>query len=115
MLAAAPQEEAEREIRDCRSQLESCLQREVWALAYPFGNEGSAGEREMKMAEEAGYTCAFLNYGGGRSERASPRFGLPRAHVSAEMDIPELEANLSGFHQRLQKWVGAGGGARSRA
>lgn len=108
VLAAAAPEEAEREIRDCRSQLESCLQREVWARAYPFGNEGSAGERETKMAEEAGYTCAFLNCGGGRSERPSPRFGLPRAHVTAEMDIPELEANLSGFHQRLQRWVRAG-------
>src|SRR5216683_3239489 len=65
--------------------------------------------REMRMAAEAGYTCAFLNYGGGVSQKTSPRFGLPRAHVTAGMNLPELEANLTGFHQRLQRWNGADG------
>jgi peptidoglycan/xylan/chitin deacetylase (PgdA/CDA1 family) len=91
------------EIRECRSRLESYLQREIWAMAYPFGSEGSAGEREMKMAQDAGFTCAFLNHGGGRFRQTSPRFALPRAHVTSAMEIPELEAHLSGFHERLQR------------
>ena len=103
ILAQMPPELAEREIRECRSGLESFLQQEVWALAYPFGHEGSAGAREMRMASEAGYSCAFLNHGGGVSQRTSPRFGLPRAHVTAAMSLSELEANLTGFHQKLQR------------
>lgn len=94
---------ARREIQECRSRLESYLQREIWAMAYPFGSEGSAGEREMKMAEDAGFTCAFLNHGGGCFRQTSPRFALPRAHVTSAMEIPELEAHLSGFHERLQR------------
>jgi peptidoglycan/xylan/chitin deacetylase (PgdA/CDA1 family) len=103
LLPSMSAESAEREIHECRSQLESCLRQEIWALAYPFGNEGSAGEREMRMAHAAGYTCAFLNYGGGHFDRARPPYGLPRAHVTAEMDLPEIEAHLSGFHDRLQR------------
>ena len=110
LLARASQNEAEGEIMQCRTQLESCVNQHVWALAYPFGNDGSAGEREMRIARDAGYSCAFMNCGGGRLAKASPRFALTRAHVSAEMGIPELEANLSGFHQRLQNWVRADGG-----
>jgi peptidoglycan/xylan/chitin deacetylase (PgdA/CDA1 family) len=112
ILTQMPPALAEREIRECRAELESYLQRDVWALAYPFGHDGSAGCREMRMAEEAGYTCAFLNHGGGVSQGTSPRFGLPRAHVTAEMNAPELEANLTGFHQRLQRWNRAANGTQ---
>ena len=102
VLARTSSEVAEREIRECRLKLEAHLQQEIWAFAYPFGNEGSAGEREMRMTQAAGYSCAFLNHGGGRESRSSPRFGLPRAHVTGQMGIAELEAHLSGFHGRLQ-------------
>ncbi|PYX33990.1 MAG: hypothetical protein DMG80_03905, partial [Acidobacteria bacterium] len=63
----------------------------------------------MRIAAQAGYTCAFVNYGGGVSREATPRFALPRAHVTANMNLPELEANLTGFPQRFQRWNGAGG------
>ena len=114
-LPSMEAELARREIQECRSRLESCLQREIWAMAYPFGSEGSAGEREMKMAQDAGFTCAFLNHGGGRFRQTSPRFALPRAHVSYAMEIPELEAHLSGFHERLQKRFRGRGPNRGKA
>jgi peptidoglycan/xylan/chitin deacetylase (PgdA/CDA1 family) len=110
ILTQMAPELAEREMRECREGLESLLRREVWALAYPFGHEGSARSREMRMAAEAGYTCALLNYGGGVSRETSPRFALPRAHVTAEMALPEFEAHLSGFHEHLQKRFHRGGG-----
>ena len=94
---------AEQEIRECKVLLESHLGHEVWALAYPFGNDYSAGARETALAEQAGYACAFLNCGGGPARRTSPRFRLPRAHVTAHMSLPEFEAQLSGFHQALQR------------
>jgi peptidoglycan/xylan/chitin deacetylase (PgdA/CDA1 family) len=113
VLAKMSPELAEREIRECKSRLESYLQQEVWALAYPFGHEGSASVREMAMAEGAGYTCAFLNHGGGLSRRTSPRFALPRAHVTAEMNLAEFEAHLSGFHEGLQRFFRGGGASQS--
>ncbi len=113
LLAKMSPELAEQEIRECRSRLESCLQQEVWALAYPFGHEGSAGAREMAMAEVAGYACSFFNHGGGLLRRTSPRFALPRAHVTAEMNLPEFEAHLSGFHEGLQRRLRGGGTSQS--
>jgi peptidoglycan/xylan/chitin deacetylase (PgdA/CDA1 family) len=103
VLAKMPAELAEEELRECKVRLESHLQQEVWAMAYPFGHEGSAGTREMAMAERAGYACAFLNSGGGLSGLGSPRFALSRAHVTAQMNLAELEAHLSGFHEALQR------------
>jgi peptidoglycan/xylan/chitin deacetylase (PgdA/CDA1 family) len=103
LLPKMSAELAEQEIRECKLRIESCLQREVWALAYPFGHGGSVGAREMDIAERAGYACAFLNHGGGLLGRTSPRFGLPRAHVTAQMNLPEFEAHLSGFHEALQR------------
>jgi peptidoglycan/xylan/chitin deacetylase (PgdA/CDA1 family) len=103
LLAKMSAELAAQEIRECKSSLESYLQQEIWALAYPFGGEGSAGAREMKMAEDAGYACAFLNHGGGAMRRTSPSYALPRAHVTAAMNLAELEAHLSGFHEDLQR------------
>ncbi len=112
MLPKMSTELAEHEIRDCKARLEGCVQQEVWALAYPFGDEGSAAGREIKIAEGAGYACAFLNCGGGLSRRTSPRFALPRAHVTSEMDVPELEAHLSGFHEALQRGFRGASGSR---
>jgi peptidoglycan/xylan/chitin deacetylase (PgdA/CDA1 family) len=103
LLSRMSAELAGQEIRECRASLETHLQQKVWALAYPFGDEGSAGPREMKMAQDAGYACAFLNHGGGLMRRTSPQYALPRAHVTADMNLAEFEAHLSGFHDSLQR------------
>jgi peptidoglycan/xylan/chitin deacetylase (PgdA/CDA1 family) len=110
VLAKMSLELAEGEIRHSKTRLESLLQQEVWALAYPFGHPGSAGVREMTMAEAAGYDCAFLNCGGGLLRQSTPRFGLPRAHVTADMGLAEMEAHLSGFHEALQRRFRGEGG-----
>ena len=54
-----------REISESRSLLESATGKPVWALAYPFGDPASVTTREMQMAEQAGFECAFMNIGGG--------------------------------------------------
>jgi peptidoglycan/xylan/chitin deacetylase (PgdA/CDA1 family) len=110
VLAKMSLELAAEEIRDSKTRLESLLRQEIWALAYPFGHPGSAGVREMNMAEAAGYDCAFLNFGGGLLRQSNPRFGLPRAHVTGEMSMAEMEAHLSGFHEALQRRFRGEGG-----
>jgi peptidoglycan/xylan/chitin deacetylase (PgdA/CDA1 family) len=104
-LSAMSCETASREIHEIRPRLEKHIGEEVWALAYPFGDLASAGEREMKMAEDAGYTCAFYNEGAGCVRRTSSRFALSRTHITSEMNLPEFEAHLSGFHDELRRRI----------
>jgi peptidoglycan/xylan/chitin deacetylase (PgdA/CDA1 family) len=105
VLSLGSEEEARREIRDSKIEIESALGRPVWAFAYPFGNSSTLGEREVRLAQEAGFTCAFLNvehWGDGPSNL----FVLPRIHVTKNTTLPEFAAHLSGLHTRLQRAVG---------
>jgi peptidoglycan/xylan/chitin deacetylase (PgdA/CDA1 family) len=95
---------ARSEIANCRMVLEQALGQPVWAIAYPFGNPESVSAREYKLAEEAGYECAFINIGG-TLDPESRRFALPRIHVSAEMSLSVYEAYVSGFHDALRIWL----------
>jgi peptidoglycan/xylan/chitin deacetylase (PgdA/CDA1 family) len=101
LLSEQSPELARVEMLECRKAMEQRLGKQVWALAFPFGTSASVGDREHKLAEEAGYECAFLNVGGSL-QAASPRFALPRIHVTAEMPLGDYEAHVSGFHDALQ-------------
>jgi hypothetical protein len=59
------------------------------------------GEREVNLAREAGFECAFINVGGGSADPSQP-LALERTHLTADMSLAEFEAHLSGFHNRLQ-------------
>ena len=83
VLSQLSAEEAWCEISESRSKLEEAIGRPVWALAYPFGDAASVTEREREMAERAGFTCAFVNSGGGFGA-PMPRFALPRVHVTGD-------------------------------
>jgi peptidoglycan/xylan/chitin deacetylase (PgdA/CDA1 family) len=107
VLAEQSADLARCEIAGCRVALEQSLEQRVWALAYPFGDPNSVGEREFKLAAEAGYECAFVN-AGGILDRATPRFALPRVHVTAEMSLPVYEAYVSGVHDALRNRIRRG-------
>ena len=102
MLSQAPIELAWSEIAESRVRLEAALGKEVWALAYPFGSPESVTPEILVMAKKAGYDAAFLNYGGGLGVEL-PAYAIPRIHVTAEMNLGEFEAHLSGFHASLQR------------
>lgn len=106
MLSQQNSELAWREISESRSLLEDAIGERIWALAYPFGDPAAVTTREMLMAEQAGYECAFMNIGGGFGA-SLPRFALPRVHVSADMSLAEFEAHLSGFHRDFRSRMGA--------
>jgi hypothetical protein len=87
--------------------LERASGKPVWALAYPFGDTTSVTNREHEMAERAGFTCAFLNVGGGFGAPL-PHFAMPRVHVTGEMNLGEFEAHVSGFYRSLrQQFMGS--------
>ena len=98
ILSQQTSDEAWREISESRSVLERAVGKPLWALAYPFGDPASVTTREMQMAEQAGFQCAFMNVGGGFGAQL-PRFALPRVHVTADMNLSEFEAHVSGFHR----------------
>ena len=97
---------AEYEISESRRVLEESLRIPIWSMAYPFGDPGSATQREFDLAKRAGYECAFRNCGG-PVMASSSWFALPRIHVTAEMRLSELEAHVSGFHSRISDSVRA--------
>lgn len=106
LLAKVPDVCVETEISDSRALLERVVENEIWAFAYPFGNPGSFSGRETKIAEKT-FTCAFANFGGGFGAEL-PRFALPRVHVTADMNLGEFEAHVSGVYRRLQAHTMAG-------
>ena len=92
-----------REIAESRRNLEKALGIPVWALAYPFGGTDSVSDREMQIAEKAGYDCAFVNFGGA-FRNDMPLFGIP--HISLDMTAPKFEAHVSGLHEDLRRRFG---------
>lgn len=105
MLSQASPEIARAEIAGSRAKLESLLQKQVWALAYPFGDPQSVTPEVIACSREAGFEAAFLNYGGGLGSDLPPD-ALPRIHVTAQMKLSEFEAHVSGFYMRLQRRAG---------
>ncbi len=120
ILARAPADLAWREISESRSVLENALGQTVWAFGYPFGTAATVTERDLRLVEEAGFRCAFMNIGGGLETKISSakiassnidganinRFAIPRVHVTASMNLAEFEAHVSGFYRSLRKRLG---------
>lgn len=103
ILSLCSDEQAIREIQQVKNEMERVLGRAIWAFAYPFGNPQTLGEREFRIAKQAGFSCGFVNvehWGGIAAE-----FAIPRTHVTLDMTLPEYAAHLSGFHSRLQRAV----------
>ena len=102
ILSRAPDDLAWREISESRSVLEKVLGPTVWAFGYPFGNAATVTRRDLRLAEQAGFRCAFMNAGGGFGARID-RFAVPRVHVTADMSLSEFEAHISGLYRTLRK------------
>ena len=90
------------ELAENRRELEKALDREVWALAYPYGDSAAVSARDIEFARQSGFRCAFLN------EECAVGFernwfALPRVHVTREMKLAEFEAHISGFHSSLRE------------
>jgi peptidoglycan/xylan/chitin deacetylase (PgdA/CDA1 family) len=102
MLSQSSDDVAWNEISECKCNLELALEQEMWALAYPFGNSSSVTSRELEMAKRAGFKAAFLNAGGVFGTQ-TPKFALPRVHITADMSLAEFEAHISGFHRSLRE------------
>lgn len=55
-LARLPEEAARQELQNSKKSLETIVGREITAVSFPYGSNGS---RELRLAEEAGYKFYF--------------------------------------------------------
>jgi peptidoglycan/xylan/chitin deacetylase (PgdA/CDA1 family) len=118
-LLALDEAAARAEIRDCRSELEARLGRDVSAFAYPAG---LYGERERRLAAESGYAAA-VSCEPGVNLPGTDRFALRRRQIDARDRLLDFRAKLGGGHDtplplrglyRRQRY-GMGGGRPARA
>ena len=94
ILATLPAAEQEKECRDSRARLQAqSLAAE--SLAYPVGKPTSFSQETMRCAREAGYRCAFTNYGGvNLPDRIDP-FDVKRIGMSFGEDTSQMRLRLA--------------------
>lgn len=97
-LAFLPEAEARSEIEGSKTRLETELGRPVRHFAYPVGDRTSAGPREFRLAEEAGFVSAVTTRPGHLFRaHAGHRHALPRVSLNGHFQTSTaLRALLSG-------------------
>lgn len=86
------------ELTESRRRIELHIGRPVEHFAYPYGDAGSAGKREYKIAAQVGFKTATMAVSGNIfPEHKNYLYSLPRLYISGEQENLEiLELALSG-------------------
>ena len=104
-LATLSETDVSREIEDNRAFLQDHLNREINHLAYPYGCSRACGQREARLACEAGFRTAVTT-----SHR--PLFtrdgfnpcALPRINIHAHSTIAHLNTETSGITRETVRY-----------
>lgn len=102
ILTSCSSERTEAEIAKSRMDLQKMLGNEVYALAYP---NGTYSEREIRLAEKAGYKCA-LTLDRGFNTARTPLFRLRRICVPDNANRHELLVKASGLWGGIRAVLG---------
>jgi peptidoglycan/xylan/chitin deacetylase (PgdA/CDA1 family) len=100
ILPRCGSEKARAEIADSKRDLESRLGSPIYAFAYP---NGSYSERDARLVEQAGYSCALTLDRGSNDER-TPLFRLKRIPVPDDASVDEVVVKASGLWARIERW-----------
>lgn len=84
-----------REISESKKLIERELQKEVWAISYPFGLIRDFSENVKRMARDAGYTAGFSAMNGVNDSKTDI-FGLKRIGIEASDNMFTFRAKLNG-------------------
>jgi len=96
ILTKLSPEQQTHELRISREVMEKELRREVLALAYPVGRQGTFSGVTVDAAKAAGYRLAFSNYGGINAPRRTNVFDVRRNDVQKKsLARLRLEIGLS--------------------
>jgi len=93
ILPACSDEKAEREIRDCKGELERQYGFNIQAFAFP---NGDYTEREIDLVRNAGYRCA-LTLDCGFNDQNTDLFRLKRVPLPEHASVSELLVKASGL------------------
>jgi peptidoglycan/xylan/chitin deacetylase (PgdA/CDA1 family) len=87
-----------RELTDNRAYLQTCLDRDVVHLAYPFGNPDTCGPREAELALRAGFATAVTTSNQPILIRRRENLRLlPRVSIHSHWTLAHLDAEISGL------------------
>ena len=87
-----------------KQMLESAIQREVRHFAYPFGERNTAGAREARVAQSAGFATAVTTRMGNLfKEHSEFPFLMPRLTVLNHDRNAQLAAKLAGVEKLLRQ------------
>lgn len=101
ILACLDDEDARREIRDNKLQLETITGRPARLFAYPNGKRNADFDlRHVRMVQEAGYEAAFTT-AVGPATRGDDPYQYPRSRP--------WDSHPFMFAMRLLRWLGGGG------
>lgn len=108
-LAKLQSEKCRREIAESVTRLADELGRPVRHFSYPYGDEGSAGEREFDIARELGIETAVTTRKGLiRTSHGDAMTALPRLSLNGEyQDVRYVQVLLSGLPFALRDGVKA--------
>ena len=107
-LAGLSEHEARQELQGNKAWLENLLDKPVSYFAYPFGTPGAAGEREARLAGEAGFRASFTTRAGQLfPEHAAHPQLLPRVDLGyAPQSAAALASRLTGLNRALATQFG---------
>jgi peptidoglycan/xylan/chitin deacetylase (PgdA/CDA1 family) len=100
VLPQCGSEKACAEIADSKRDLESRLGAPIYAFAYP---NGSYSQRDARMVEQAGYSCALTLDRGSNDER-TPLFRLKRIPIPDDASVDEVVVKASGLWAAIEEW-----------
>lgn len=106
-LARLAPEAALSEMRDSADRIEAELGTRPTTLAFPYGYRAAAGEREARLAGEAGFAASFTTRPG-FAPASGPRHGLPRVSINGLFQALRyhdvlLTPGLWAFASRMRK------------
>jgi peptidoglycan/xylan/chitin deacetylase (PgdA/CDA1 family) len=97
-LATLQSKDVSRELTDNRAYLQGQLNREVNHFAYPYGSPAACGQREARLALDAGFLTAVTTSHRPLFARDGLNlFGLPRINIHPHSTVSHLDTEISGL------------------
>ena len=97
-LATLQSADVSRELTDNRAYLQAYLNRHVDHFAYPYGSTAACGQREARLAREAGFRTAVttLHRPLFKQDQLS-LYALPRINIHPHSTVAHLDTEISGL------------------
>jgi len=96
ILSTLDESSLERELASSKRRIESELEKECHAFAYPNGSRADFGPRDKRALQAIGYTCA-VSLRGGLNVAPADLLELDRINVGRNLNGPVFEAALAGL------------------